>query len=330
MMCASMPLPLTALKLRSRALSLLAGVAATAGCGGGAPPQESATAVMARGPHRDVELPQLEIHADGVDRFSTCPPSGGVTRGWIPTIPEWTPPKAAPAPAPSATAGGIAEREIAILPRPDDPPNAPTPTEKALRDTLAPFRSCQQRGILHQGGSLRDHSQDGHVAIIVRVGPDGRVVRSESYGACHLSREVVSCMMDVGKRLRFEAPAQGSSTIILPAVFAPRSGIAREAPGPNDDYTAAATVALEAARPGLHECEARERRAVRPPEAWGTYSFPVDEQGHAGPQEVTPFDGNQELLKCAGEVLQRTPFPPGPAIVRVRVSFNPRGVAIRE
>ncbi len=276
----------------------------------------------------DVELPQLEIHADGVDRFATCPPSGGVTQGWIPKIPAWTAP-ATPAPSASAASdagappGIAAEREIAIAQHDGEPSNAPTPTEKAIRDTLQPFRTCYRRGLLH------DATQNGHAAIVVRVAADGRVADVESYGACELGREVVSCMRDVGKRLRFEPPREGSATIILPAVFAPRSGIVRHAPGPNDEYAASAAVALEAARPGLHECEKRERRAVRSQEGWGTFVIEVDDKGKVVQQNIEPWSGNQELLRCASDVVGRLTFPPpvnGSATVRARISFNPRGI----
>lgn len=316
--------------------TLVSALALAAGCGSSQGGKSGDTFV--RPPKNiDVELPQLEIHADGVDRFATCPPAGGVTQGWIPKVPAWTAPpapKTAPvAPANPANSGSVAdggappavspEREIAIGQHADEPANAPTPTEKAIRDTLQPFRTCYRRGLLH------DATQNGHVAVVVRVGGDGRVAEVESYGACELSREVVSCMRDVGKRLRFEAPPEGSATIILPAVFAPRSGIVRQAPGPNDEYAASAAIALEAARPGLHECEKRERRAVRSQEGWGTFVIEVDDKGQVVHQNIEPWSGNQELLRCASDVVGRLTFPVpanGSATVRARISFNPRGI----
>lgn len=335
--------------------------AALSGCGG----SSSRDAALVHGPrHIDVELPQLEIHADNVDRLASCPPVGGVTQGWIPEIPTWSAQgtsttaasvggsnhdgggKADPASTPATSfalsskgtgndgestakdAGASPnpdnQREIAVAKRSDDPDNGPTPTERAIRDTLAPFRSCYRRGLLHEP------TQNGHVAVVVRVGPDGRVAQAETYGACELSREVIGCMMQVGKRLRFDPPAQGSATIIIPAVFAPRSGIVRQTPASHDDYAAAATVALESARPALHECEQRERRAVRSQQAWATFAFEVDSKGHAGAQTASPFGGNTELLKCAGDALQQIAFPipdGGSATVRVRVEFNPRAIS---
>jgi hypothetical protein len=306
--------------LSCTAVAMAVALAGAAGCG--STPPSASTGANANAHGIDVELPQLEIYGDGVERFANSPPSGDVTQGWIPKIADWKPPPADASAGASATPSPI-DHEIAIAARIGDPPNAPTPTERAIRDTLAPFRTCHQRGLLH------DPTQDGHVAVVVRVGADGRVVKSESYGACELSREVVACMVHVGRRLRFEPPAGGSASIILPAVFAPRSGIVRRAPGSHDEYAAAASVSLEDARAGLHDCERRERRAVRSQEAWATFIMEIDAKGHVVRQNIEPWSGNQELLKCASDVLGRIQFPvpeSGTATVRSRITFNPRGI----
>lgn len=323
--------PMTAPLLERLRFVMLATIVA---CGSS---QSTKEAPIARGPHNvDVELPQFEINGDGVDRFATCPPTGGVTQGWIPNVGTWAASEA-PAVATNADAGAAAapgalprrtDDEIAAAPRAGEPSNAPTAAEKAIRDTLQPFRTCHRRGLLH------DATQDGHVAIVIRVGADGRVAKTESHGACELSREVIACMMHVANRLRFDPPAEGTpTTIILPAVFAPRSGIVRNAPGSHDEYAAAASVSLETARRGLHDCEQRERRAVRSQQAWATFIMDVDDKGRVVRQNLDPWSGNQELLKCAGDVMSRVTFPPpvsGTATVRARISFNPRGILAGE
>jgi hypothetical protein len=328
------------------------------GACGGSQTREKNTFV--RGPrHVDVELPQLEINADGIDRYATCPPTGGVTQGWIPKIPPWSAPTTPTTPAvrpaarppsatlgtiaddagagasgsavvgagsaPDASAGGVlAEGEIRVARRTDDPANAPTATERAIRDTLQPFRRCYHRGLRH------DETQNGHTAIVVRVANDGRVAKTESFGTCELANDVVQCMMQVASRLRFDPPSEGHSTIIVPAVFAPRSGIVRQTPGSNDDYAAAAAIAIEGARPDLHGCEERERRAVRSRSGWGTFVIDIDDKGHAVQQNIDPWDGqHQDLLRCASDAMARIEFPPPPggsATVRVRITFNPRGI----
>ena len=77
---------------RASAFRTVAAAAAVAfvGCGGnGAPAEEPREPVPLA-----ADVPELEIRggADGVDRFTTCPPPGELGQHWIPTIPPWTPP----------------------------------------------------------------------------------------------------------------------------------------------------------------------------------------------------------------------------------------------
>lgn len=298
-------------------------------CAAGGAPSQPPFVRGAR--HVDVEIPQFEIHADNVDRFATCPPQGGMTQGWIPPVPPWSAPKgvvAAPTSTQAVDAGpsffGDAapppEGEINLGRSSADPMNAPSPAEKAIRDTLQPFRACHRRALRH------DQTQSGHVAVVVRVGADGKVVRTESHGACDLSREAIACMLQTAARLRFDPPADGNATIIIPAVFAPRGGIVRAVPGQHDDYAAAVAVTVETGRAELHACDERERRAVRPRSGWGNFIIDLDETGRAARQNIEPYDGNQELLRCASDVVGRLKFPAPPggtATVRVRIEFNP-------
>lgn len=328
------------LAFRFSAVSCAVTASVAIGCGSQQPPDKT----FVRGArHADVELPQFEVHSDGIDRFTTCPPSGSATQGWVPKVAAFSGPSAAPAaPKPASDAGVSAfdaeapnlEGEISVQKREDDPANAPTATEKAIRDTLRPFRACYRRGTLMRVGAFRDEAarevavRDSHVAIVVRVGSDGRVVKTESYGACELSRETISCMLQVGKRLRFDPPADGNAaTIILPAMFAgSTAGVSRNPTGAYDDYAAAAAVVFENARPDLHACEQAARKAVRSPNGWGTFVIDIDATGKAVRQNIDPWDGkNQPLLQCASDAVARLSFPTPPggsATVRVRVVFN--------
>lgn len=257
-----------------------------------------------------IEIANFEIHADGVDRFVSCPPNGELGQDWIPPLPAWTPPPAdADAGAPSA------------------PPSSVVPagshwsqTEKAIEDTRLQFRNCYHRGL------VRDPSQDGHVAIVLRVAADGTVKKVESWGACELQREVIQCMRDTASRLRFAPPASGADTIIMPAVFQPRTGTATTSTE-NDAYTAAAYVALESLRPELHACEEDARRGGGDVDAWGVFKMPIDKNGQVTDAAVDPWGGNQEMLQCAAKVLQTLHLPPpssGRGEVLLRLDFNPR------
>lgn len=259
-----------------------------------------------------VDTSRLEIRADGVDRFVTCPPSGALGQGWIPKVPDWTPPPASgsepPPPAPAPREAG------SVLPL--------TPTEKALEDTRLPFRDCYHRGL------LRDPTQDGHVAIVLRVDRGGKVARVESYGACELQADVVRCMRHVAARLGFAPPAPGEETLVLPVVYARRAGNPRYSLA-GDAYTASAFLAVEGLRPALHACEQAAHGGAKRIDAFGTFTMEIDARGRPTAVNVDPYGGEQSILECAAEALQSKLELPAPAGGRatatVRLTFNPRG-----
>lgn len=236
-----------------------------------------------------VEIATLEISGTSRDRFVECPPEGDLGQGWIPE---------------KASEGS----------------HDPSVTERVINETLQPFRSCYHRGLVH------DPAQDGRVAVVVHVGSAGKVESVDTYGACRLSSDVLDCMSDVARKLHFDPPAGGSNTVVIPAVFVPRSGYRSNAPTENSSYTAAVYVALEAARPALHACEQGARRAVQVPVAQGTFAVDIDAKGKVIAQHVEPWSGNKDLLVCAGAAIEKIAFPPPGTrgSVLLRLSFNPR------
>ncbi|MBX3228363.1 MAG: AgmX/PglI C-terminal domain-containing protein [Labilithrix sp.] len=291
--------------MRSCVLMLLA-----IGCGAGASTNEAmepATPLAA-------DLPELEIRAEGVDRFMTCPPPGELGQHWIPPIPPWSPP---PVPADAGT-------------RPVDPDvlartRDRTMTEIAVEATYKDFRSCYRKGL------IRHPTQDGRVAIVLRIDGAGNVAKVESYGACELAPESLTCMVDVARRLRLPPPATGSETVTVPATFTSRDGVRRTVPTANDAYTADAYVVLDSARAKLHACDESARRAGRAVEATGTFSMDVAVDGRVTKAHVDPWTGDQSLLQCAARVLEGLKFRPATGQnagqttkVIARLNFNPR------
>ena len=294
-------------------------VLATA-CGGAEVQGEGPKIPMPDG-HRittNIEIAELEIGP--VDRFTSCPPSGELGQGWIPPLAPWTPTNVAPAAA--ATAAPPRVEEPAQERAPDLLPiTGRSATEKAIHDTYPDFRSCYHRGL------IKDPTQDGRAAIVLRVGADGRVATVEAYGACDLSTQVVACMKSSAARLQFDPPARGSETITIPAVFTTRGGRSHDHPTENDAYTAAAYVAFEGLRPALHACEKAARKMGAEVEASATLGLEVDGKGKVLHTNVDPWSGNQELLACAANAIGELSFPAPPAgraKVLARLSFNPR------
>ena len=257
------------------------------------------------------DVPELEIRSSGVDRFTVCPPPGDLGQHWIPPLPPWTPPASA------ADAGPPMPIDQDFIARTADR----TPTELAVEATYREFRSCYRKGL------VRHPTQDGRVAIVVRIGPSGRVAKVESYGACELAPESISCMYGVAQRLRFSPPPSGSETVTIPATFTSRDGVRRTVPTANDSYTAAAYVTLEVARPALHACEESARREGRPVQSTGTFTLDIAADGRVTKAHVDPWAGDQTLLLCAAHALEALRFAPpagGKGTVIARLNFNPR------
>jgi hypothetical protein len=171
-------------------------------CGGATTPTPPpAGPVEPRSTGTSIEVSEFDITWNGIDRFVNCPPPGELGQDWIPPLPPWT--------APPAT-GPI---DLSTLPPDVVTMHGSTPTERAIADTRDHFRACYNHGLIY------DPTQDGHVAIVLRVGADGRVAEAEAWGACEIVSESIECMRDAGKKLRFRPPTGGSDTVTIPAEF---------------------------------------------------------------------------------------------------------------
>lgn len=286
----------------------LASLAIFAACGSAETPPAS-TAVEPRHTGTSIEVAELDIQWNGIDRFVNCPPPGELGQDWIPPLPPWTPP---------AASGPI---DTTQLPPDDVTMHGSTPTERAIADTRDRFRGCYNHGLIY------DPTQDGHVAIVLRVGPDGRVADVESWGACEIVSQSIECMRDAARKLRFRPPAGGSDTVTIPAVFTSSAAVRNTSPRPNDVYAAAAYIAVEKLRPQLHACEKSAHQAGRPIIASATFNIDVDSKGAVQHSNVDPWSGDKDLLACAASALAGLALPPpagGHASVLVRIAFNPR------
>lgn len=294
--------------MRRAEWTLLALTLAGHGCGNADRPEVEAA-------HRTppaAEISELEIRGGGfgADRFAMCPPPGELGQQWIPAPTPWTPA------APSADAGPVVVDQDFIART-----GGRSPTELAVEATHRDFRSCYRRTLTHGA------SPEGRVAIVLRVGPDGRVAKVEEYAACEIDPEAIMCMKGVAQRLRFPPPAGGSDTITIPAVFTTREGVRRTSATTNDAYAASAYLTLEGARPALHACDEQARAEGRPLQATGTFTMNVAANGRVTKTHVDPFTGERSLLECGVRALDSLTFAPPPGgqgVVIARLNFNPR------
>jgi hypothetical protein len=269
-----------------------------------------------------VQLATLEIRDDQVDRFEHCPPAGEIGQAWIPVLPEWHPPAAsAAASVPESAVGGSSVTDAqtpTTVAEPQPEASLATLVDQAATATRASFRHCYHHGL------MLDPTQDGHVAVVLRVGRTGKVASVETWGACDLAPETLSCMRDEASRLSLVPPAGGSATVTVPAVFT--TGDERRR-GRNDGYAAAAYVAVEAMRPRLHACEEEAKRAHESVFATADMRVHVDGKGRAVSVALDRWTGGRELALCAVQTLRDATFPPPPAgqgLVIVPIAFNPR------
>jgi hypothetical protein len=293
-----------------------AALLAIVACGGGG---SSSVPFSVVDGHRVVDVAELttfELRHDGVDRFEHCPPPGDIGQEWLPPYPDWKPDAVA------STAESIpAAPDIAGALPPPEPPAPASQRElvsEAERATHAGFRHCYHDGLRF------DPTQDGHVAVVLRVGPKGQVERVETWGACDIAPESIQCMKDEAKHLSLPPPAAGYATVVVPGVFTEDHPRHRTS---NDGYTAAAYVAVESLRVQLHQCEEAARREGAVRFARATMTIDVDRAGHPTHVSIDDWKGTQSLLVCAAEVFREAIYPvpaTGKARVIAPLAFNPK------
>jgi hypothetical protein len=290
------------------ASSLVFGLVALVACGGSTADPHAQDAHLGQ----SAELATLEIREDNIDLFTDCPPPGDIGQNWFPAPSDWRPPSAAP-----AEPGSQPDRNDS------PPPQQPLATarelvDEAYRETHPGFRHCYHENLKF------DPTQDGRVAVVLRVGASGSVDSVETWGACALAPEAITCMKDVAKHVKLHAPAGGYATVVVPGLFTEDR---RRPQGANDTYAAAAYVAVEALRPQLHLCEVASKRQHAGLYARATMTIDVDPRGHASHVSIDLWRGSQPLLACAGEVLRAAVYPlPAGRYGRIiaPIAFNPK------
>jgi hypothetical protein len=270
-----------------------------------------------------VELNAFEVRDDNIDRFQHCPPAGEIGQDWVPPIPEWHPPAASASAAvpEDAVATQTGDTDAGAAAEVEDS-NTPAPlsvlSDEADSQTRAGLRRCFHQGLLY------DPTQDGHVALVLRVDRAGKVASVETWGACDLAPEALVCMRDEARHVKLRPPQGGSATVTVPAVFTKGNTTHRM---PTDGYAASAYVAIESVRARLHHCEETAKYAHTNVFASAVMTVDVDAKGRGTHVAVNQWKGGQELLGCAAEVVRDAPFTPPPAgrgKVTVPIVFNPR------
>jgi hypothetical protein len=261
----------------------------------------------------NIEIAELDVYEGGSDTFASCPPPGALGQSWVPPIG-------------SATGAGDGASVSFAITSPDDAAlDSAHLTERqrgraelVLSRMRTQFRDCWHRGLFD------DPTQNGHVALALRVGADGQISHVESYGACSLSTNVVTCLRDTAREMRFE-PSQSDDVVLVPLVFA-EGAPQRAAARANDAYTADAFVAIEAARPALRACAREARKGGGAPTASATLIMDVDGRGSVLHLHVDRFAGDHGELVCAAKAVGAVTFPAPPhgqASITAHIAVDP-------
>jgi len=294
----------------------IAGLLGLSACGS-APPRAPADK---SGKVTSVELSAFELRDDQVDRFEHCPPAGDIGQDWIPPIPDWHPPAVSTSAAvPESAVGEPSGSQPAGEGAPAQPlASQATLTADAVNGTHNALRRCYHQGLLY------DPTQDGHVGLVLRVDRTGHVASVETWGACDITPSAIACMRDEAAQVRLPPPADGPSTVVVPAVF---TQARQRVTGSNDGFAAAAYVTIESMRPRLHACLEAAHRSGSDVSASAVMTVDLDAAGHGVHIGVDQWKGEHGLLGCAAEVVRDAPFPKPPAgqgRVVVPIVFNPR------
>jgi hypothetical protein len=173
------------------------------------------------------------------------------------------------------------------------------------------FRSCFNRGL------RSDPSMQGKVVFAARIAPDGKPSSVEIVSRDGLSEEVAACMKRKLEAAQFE-PIEGmdggGTTLKIPITFlqqAPQITAAKIPSAP------AAWLDFDA----LRACNvaAQKKGALIATNA----TFTVDDGDGGFDVRVDPFEGDQELLACAGGVVARIERGSAPRPFAFRILFVP-------
>ncbi len=170
---------------------------------------------------------------------------------------------------------------------------------------------------------------NGATTFLVSVGLDDHISSVEVLDSCGISTHSVMCFGQAFQHARVDPQAQlkkGTLTLTFGNPHREMRGSSSEVGYTTvHDFTIHATDVFMRARPTLDTCARAASARGKYEETWAQFSLQLDADGKVREIQVDPFAGNQALLGCAAEALQKLAFPPPPRgadIVREHLSFE--------
>lgn len=195
---------------------------------------------------------------------------------------------------------------------------------KGVSLTAADVQSCVDES------KAAGETPNGATTFLVTVGIDDRVSSIEVMDSCGISAHSILCFAQAFQHARVDPQAalkKGSLQITFgEGRHELRSASSSVGFTTVHDFTVRATDVFGRSRGALDACAKAAAAKGKFEPTWAQFSLLLEGDGKVREVQVDPFAGNQPLLACAAEVLQKLELPPPPKgaeTVREHLSFEP-------
>lgn len=173
-------------------------------------------------------------------------------------------------------------------------------------------------------------SPNGATTFMVSVGIDDRVSSIEVMDSCGISAHSILCFAQAFQRARVDAAAamkRGTLQITFgEGRHDMRSASSDVGYTTVHDFTLRATDAFGRTRSAFDACARAASVKGKFDQTWGQFTMSLGPEGNVREIQVDPYAGDQSLLACAAEALQKVVFPPPPHgidTLREHLAFEP-------
>lgn len=243
--------------------------------------------------------------------------------------------RAARAPVtPNDEAAAAGEVAVSLTPRVVPPCFEATELADAAAPTTIPggergvaairpsIKRCYDDALLHSP------DMDGKATFDMHVAQNGRVEHVEVSSTCGLAADVVLCVRDAMGRAEFEAGQAMTARIPVAFVSQATPSTATSTVGfvTVSDFVVRANEEMNKAKRPLAECAKKAAARGKFPPTWAELTVTLEPDGKVHEIQVDPYAGDQALLGCAAEAVEKVAFPPPPKGARTfhqRISFEP-------
>ncbi len=201
-----------------------------------------------------------------------------------------------------------------------------TPPEriKGVSLTAADVQGCVDES------KAAGEAPNGATTFLVSVSIDDRVSSIEVLDSCGISGHSILCFAQAFQHAHVDAQASMKRGTLQITFGEGRHELRSASSGVGfttiKDFTVRATDTFGRSRPALDACSRAASLKGKFEPTSAQFSLLLEPDGKVREVQVDPFVGNQPLLACAAEVLQKLELPPPPKgaeTLREHLSFEP-------